>query len=445
MQPNDYSGAFSTLPSPADAMMSGFKNGMVIKDAREKEEAQKAAAAAEAQMNNEMFELSKNPTTEGIARMTVKYPKLSESYKRTYDMLDPAERQAKMTTASQVYAALEAKNPTIASDLLMRQAEGQRNAGNAKEAEASETQAKMIRENPEIAKIVAGKLLAVTMGPDKFAATFKAIGEEKRAEEQAPGVLKKTNADADSAVLDAKKKGVESKYTEQGILLDMEKKGWDIKKIKADIDISRESNRIAAMNAAASRTGNDLKRQELQLKINDAITARDDKVREKVAKAESGITAMDNMMNTVMRLKKNPALNDVIGSLEGSDWYPTGLAAAGTAPQPWASSSDERADAIALIETLKSQAFLSQVPTIQGMGSLSNAEGAKLEQGLQNLGRKQSERQFRDNLDEVLRIVSKGRENITKKYGAPRTAPDTPADGKKPAPAGQQKNIVVDF
>jgi GH24 family phage-related lysozyme (muramidase) len=60
-----------------------------------------------------------------------------------------------------------------------------------------------------------------------------------------------------------------------------------------------------------------------------------------------------------------------------------------------------------MIDTLGSQAFLSQIPNIKGMGQLSNAEGEKLQAALQNFTRKQSEKQFRDNLAEANRLLTK--------------------------------------
>ena len=81
----------------------------------------------------------------------------------------------------------------------------------------------------------------------------------------------------------------------------------------------------------------------------------------------------------------------------------------------------------ALIDTLGSQAFLAQIPNIKGMGALSNAEGEKLQSAFQNLGRTQSEAQFRANLDEASRLLKKGREALAKSSGVPLGKPDTPA------------------
>jgi hypothetical protein len=117
----------------------------------------------------------------------------------------------------------------------------------------------------------------------------------------------------------------------------------------------------------------------------------------------------------VDRVLKNPSLGDVLGSFEGR--------------MPGAASilDDEESDAIALIDTLGSQSFLSQIPNIKGMGALSNEEGKKLQAALQNLDRAQSEKQFKDNLKEAQRLLLKGRKNLATQYGLPDTVPDTPA------------------
>lgn len=427
MNPIDYSGAFNDGPSPQASLMQGYKDGVGMQAMQQEQQQKQAALARQQQMNADLQALSQNPTSQAIGQMSIKYPQLSEQFKRSYDMLEPAQKQAKLDHATQVYAALNADQPEIAQKLLKEQATALRNSGDERGAGATDAMAEIIKINPGFAKTSAGLLVSSIAGPEKFASTFAALGGEQRAAEQAPGQLMKTNADGEAAVADAATKKVGAKYAEQGALLELEKKGWDITKIKADIQIAKESNRIAAMNAAASREGNTLKREELQLKIDDARTARDDKVREKVSKAESAVTSMDNMLNTIQRVLKSPGLNDVLGSLEGSSAYPNQAMAMVTGLSPVNSSGDDRADAIALIDTLGSQAFLSQVPTVQGMGSLSNAEGEKLQSALQNLSRKQSETQFRASLNEAARLVTKGRENVSKKFGAPASTPDTPA------------------
>jgi hypothetical protein len=149
------------------------------------------------------------------------------------------------------------------------------------------------------------------------------------------------------------------------------------------------------------------------------------------------------MLNTADRVLKNPSLDSVIGSIQGR--LP-------------AIASDEANDAIALIDTLGSQAFLSQIPAMKGTGSLTEREGDKLQASLTNLSRTQSEQQFRYNLNEAQRLMLKARKNLSEKTGVPIGAPDRPNAPKQSSqfapsvpgapeastPTGQ-KNIVVDF
>ncbi len=426
MGPLDYSGAFAAQ-DPSAALMDGIKNGVAIRGIQDQRALAEQAKLRDAAMRADLAELSANPTAAKIGQYSLKYPQLSEQFKRSYDMLAPEEKAAKLNEATQIFTAFSKNKPDVGLRLMREKAQALRNAGDERGAGATEAMAKVFEMDPGFATFNTGTMVNAMAGPEKFAAAFKEMGEATRAEDQAPAVLRKGNADADAAEADASTKKVGAKFAEQGALLELEKKGWDIKKIKEDIDIAKQSNRIAAMNAAVAREGNSLKRQELQIKIDDALSERDSKVREKVSKAESGVAAMDNMLNTVERVLKNPGLNDVLGSLEGASYYPNIAAGSVTALNPLTSSSDDRADAIALIDTLGSQAFLSQVPTVQGMGSLSNAEGEKLQSALQNLSRRQSEKQFRTNMEEVRRIVGKARTNVGKRYGAPVGNPDTPA------------------
>lgn len=419
MGPLDYSSPFANLPTAGASLMQGVQAGAAIQQAQVERQQKQLAAQQAQQQRDDLAALSQNPTPDAIASLMIKYPALSEQLKRGSDVLTSAQQQGRLDSASQVYAALQSGAPDIAAQLLKDQAAAARNSGNERDAQAADTFAKMVTEHPEFAKTTIGLRLAAAVGPEKFAETFAKMGSEQRAQELQGDAVRKGKADADAAGSKAQTAATEAKYADQAALLELDKKGWDIKALRADMEYKRESNRIAAMNAAANRESNSLKKQELQLKIQDTIRERDDKLREKVSKVESATTSIDNMINTVERVLANPSLSNVVGSIEGR--LPSVL-------------SDEGADAIALIDTLGSQAFLSQVPSIQGMGALSNAEGEKLQSALQNLKRTQSETQFRANLKEVQRLVLKSRESISKRYGVPVGAPDVPAAPQSSTP-----------
>lgn len=59
------------------------------------------------------------------------------------------------------------------------------------------------------------------------------------------------------------------------------------------------------------------------------------------------------------------------------------------------------------VETLKSQVFLTQVEKMKGMGALTDAEGARLEKSIASLDINLGEDQFKKNLLEIERVLSR--------------------------------------
>lgn len=183
---------------------------------------------------------------------------------------------------------------------------------------------------------------------------------------------------------------------------------------------------MKVLEARARKETDDIKKQELELrtqelqqKIDDAKRARETASNEKVAGLESARSNLDNMLNTLSRVKNTDV--DVIASATGpfDTMIPT--------------LSRDTADFEELVQTLGSQAFLSQIPLIKGMGQLSNAEGEKLQAALQNFSLRQSPERLKENLAEAERLLMKARANIAKQYGAEETKPDTPAKQAEPA------------
>jgi hypothetical protein len=93
----------------------------------------------------------------------------------------------------------------------------------------------------------------------------------------------------------------------------------------------------------------------------------------------------------------------------------------------------ETADFEELIENLDAQAFLSQIPNMKGLGSLSDAEGLRVTRALQNFSLRQSPEQLRENVQEAQRLMLKARRYLADEYGMPDTLPDTPFVETDPA------------
>ena len=378
------------------------------RDYREQQKKDQAAADLKMQYADDVKAYFAKPSASGLSMLTAKYPGQREAFKDIGDRMSAEQKAVELPVMAQAFHAITTGKPDAAKLLVDQQIEGMQNSG------MDATKLKMIRSQldsdpTQVAGLIG--LVGSSIDPDGWG---KMMGE-KRAQDLQPSLVRKGVAEAGAAESDASVKAVKAKFAESEAVLDLEKKGWDIKKLQADIDIDRQNARIAAMNAAANREANAIKRQELRLKVNEAIAKRDETARGKIAEVESANSNIDNMLNTIDRVMSNPSLKDVVGSFEGR--------------MPAAASmlDDQESDAIALLDTLGSQAFLAQIPNIKGMGALSNAEGEKLQSALQNLSRAQSEKQLTSSLKEAQRLMIKARKNVADRYGVKQSVPDTPA------------------
>lgn len=203
MNPLDYSGAFADIPSPIQAFTQGLQGGAAVQQIDAQQQAVAAAQQQQASMRADLAALSQNATPQAIAAMSIKYPQLSEQFKRSFDMLAPEQQQAKLASAVPVHAAVLAGEYGVAAKQLREHATALENSGNAQEAQQTRAMADLIEQHPETAKLTTGALLAQAMGPDKYAAAFSGIGAEGRAAEQAPSDLAKKQADAKKAAAEA--------------------------------------------------------------------------------------------------------------------------------------------------------------------------------------------------------------------------------------------------
>lgn len=391
-------------PDIAGGLLGGIQAGQQLAAGRAKTEAANLAVQQQKQYAADLQTYLQNPTPQGAAAMTVKYPEQREAFKQSWDLLDEAQQGAQYRSGVQVYSALQNNSPEVAKQIVDQQIEAMENSGE----DASNY--KMIRDaierNPSGAAAQIGLTLSA-LEPDKWA---KVMGE-MRESQLAPSKLTESQAKASKAATDAK-------FAESAAVQDLAKGGWEIQKLANDINISRQNAQIAALNAATAREGNSIKKQELQLKLQDKIAARDAKVNEKVAEVSSARATIDNMLNTADRVLQTPV--DVISS------------AAGPVSSKLPTLSSDTSDFEELLNTLSSQAFMAQIPALKGMGALSNAEGEKLQSSLQNLSLRQSPERLVENVKEAQRLILKSRANLSDKFGVPDVTPDTPASAPSP-------------
>lgn len=387
MEPINYTSAFANIPSPQSAMLDGLKLGGAMRAQQQAQADAEKAALAKQQMNADLAALSQNPTTDAIGRMSIKYPQLSEQFKRSFDILDPGQKQAKLEHASQVYAAINSNKPDIAIDILNKQAAASRNAGNEADARSAETMATMVRDHPDMAKTSAGLILSSAVGPEKFAATYGAVGGEQRAQAQAPADLAKKNADAVKAGADA--------TVAAGTIPAM------IQKPVEENLTAANARKVADLNVQIAQANSETQRGQLILERDKLIASQGQQGTEKGDAAQNQIDSAQHALNTIASLRSDPMMKETPGNWAAGMGTMLGKLL-GAVP------GTENKDFRGQLESLKSQVFLPAVQQVKGMGALSNSEGDKLTAAVAALDADMSPKAFTNALGVVDRYMQKG-------------------------------------
>ena len=154
--------------------------------------------------------------------------------------------------------------------------------------------------------------------------------------------------------------------------------------------------------------------QWVEMKARAAAAGRETGTEQvKSAQALPGVLATaEQLLETVDRARKHPGLS---ASLGWGAYVPNKPGGPG-------------ADFQAILQQLKGQAFLKMFDALRGAGAITEMEGAKATDALAALPLTQSEKQFKEQLDLIDRIVKKGIETARQKApGAP--APKAPTAG----------------
>lgn len=385
MDPINYSGSLIGLTQdPAQALLGGLKTGAAVGDLQFQAQQRELQQQALQRQQTDLATLvaNPNPTAQDYANYTLRNPQAAEATKQAFGLLDESRQKQTIGVASKVYSALQAGRADLADQILEAQEQAHGNGGNPGDLESTKVLRELVKTNPQQATQMAGLFLSSAMGAKNFAGAFGAISKEARDNENAPLVQQKAQAE----------------------LSDTQSK---IDTRAADLEIKRADTKIKALTANIAKEGNELKKQKLQADLDSAQTKRDQLARDKSAGTESALASLDNAVDTISKLESHPGLSGNLGKT-------------GVIPNiPGSDSSN----AAALIEQLQSQTFLGSIQSMKGMGALSDAEGAKLNNAIASLNTKQSEPQFRAQLASIKQLFEKGRERAAKQAGttiAPR-------------------------
>lgn len=429
MQPYNYQ---IQTQNPFEAAIGGLQLGMNLQEIQAQRQAKAQAQALQIQQQEaalqrqqlmqqeyQRFMSNQNPTFKDYQSFAMLQPdeKKSAQIMSLFDAQTKQGQTEVLDFTGKLGASLTMGNAQLSAEMLRSRAESSKNSGKSDDAKLYDSIAQKLEAgeiNTGTALKTLGMVVSQLPGGDKVIEGWNKLSEETRKQEMQPTAMREAQAKATTAEVGAK-------FVESKAISELEQAGWNIKKMQADMDIAKQNARIAAMNAATAREGNTLKKQELQLKVNEAIQKRDGDIRGKVAEVENARFNIDNLLNTADRIVGTPL--SVIESATGpiSLRLPT--------------LSQDTADFESLIENLDAQAFLSQIPQMKGTGALSENEGKKLAAALQSLSLKQSPAQLIGNVKEMQRLMLKARKSLADKYGMPENVPDTPAAAKSTSAA----------
>lgn len=389
------------------------------------------------QLEQEQFAADLNaamqaPTVDAFSRLGAKYHSKQPAISAAWEMMGAARQDEEFTTGSKIFQAIGRGRPDVAKSILQEKLEAAKAGGQP--TEKIKTMLDGLDRDPKEVMGTIGAVLA-TADPKRW----KTIQEINQAAELQPLKVDKAKQELEKErVLTGKersladKAAVEAKYAESAAATDLAKKNWDITKLQNDISVSRQNMAIATLNSKLAKEANDLKKNEIQQKIDAAKEKREQAIRDRAAEASTSIAASDNLNNTVEKI-----LNMAVTGRDKSG-KPTGFtgtieSATGPISSRMPTLGQDVADFEETINTLGSQITMSRIGEMKG--ALSDKDLATLQSSLQSLSLRHSPQQLVNNLLEVQRLTQKARKNTMDKFGAPATlsVPDTPAAQPSPA------------
>lgn len=405
MNPIDYR---VQVAQPFLAGLQGFQaiNQVMDQQAARAEAQRQAEMQRQAQMRQQealgAYFANPNPTAQDYAKVLAAAPQLREQLGAGWSAMNEEQRKNNFSFGSQAYSAALSGKPEQAAQMFRDRATAIRNAkGSEQEAAAHEAIAKLVEQYPQYATRMIGLRLAAA-DPDRFSTIMQTLGQENRAEAKASAELRQAIATANKAESEAQTAAVAAKYADSAAVLDLQKKGWDIKALEADTEFKRQNTRIAYLNAQIARETNELKRQELQVKLDEAKEAREAKAREKESNFTDAMTQLDDALQLVDEIRSSPS----------GLWWATG-ATADTAAVPGTGARTTAGK----IEQLKNALAAPNLEKLKGAVSDKDIEFIK--NIAANLDRRQPTADVEREIAKIEATLLRGRQDTAKRFGAP--------------------------
>ncbi|MGG2141180.1 phage DNA ejection protein [Symbiopectobacterium sp. RP] len=184
-----------------------------------------------------------------------------------------------------------------------------------------------------------------------------------------------------------------------------EAQGW------ANVDIAQQNVKVRKLElqdkALDRKIQNETNQVQLGILQDKRAATQRDLGQARTDKVDAYNTSMDTMTRTI------DTANKVLDSPGFTGYFGVNLIP-GT--NRWIPGTDA-ADTSALVDTLKSQGFMSGIQQMRGLGALSNAEGQKVMDAIGNLSASQSEKSARASIKAIIDTTQMAQKRLQQKYG----------------------------
>lgn len=350
-------------------------------------------AEAEQYKRQRFYEVSQNPKSTEVQKLMLEFPELHEGLGKALDSFSADEKRNTLNMTYSVLSALEKGNSETATKVIDSQIEAAKQSKNADAVERLEVLRNSVIANPNAARFMMKGALFANMGKD-YGDLMKNIESAETESATRDSSVRKGEAEATKAETDAQYAG--------------EKARVDIADKRSLIEDRKFDQRIKTMEVALSKETNELKREELQIKIDDAKRAREESTRMKTAEAD---TAMSSIATTKGLLSDILSDEDTLRSATGVGAWRGAIP--GTQSRSMAGKIEQLQNALAAenLDRLK--------------GAMSDKDIQFIKNISANLDRYQDEDKLVAELKRVQQVLNDAEVRASKKYGRDGKADQT--------------------
>lgn len=282
IQTEDVGNAFRAgMRQQADVMASiaDYQKAQAITTAAQQK------AEADAYKRQRFQAVAQNPTSKDVQALMLEFPELHEGLGKSLEFMSADEKKNTQQLSFSVLSALEKGKGDTAVQVIDQQLEAAKKANDPVNTERLEVLRNAVIASPDGARFALKGLLFSTMGGKDYGDLMKNL-------EAAETDRATRDAKARQEVAKAKQEEVGAQYAGETARVTIEDKRSSIEDRKFD-------QRIKTMEVALSKETNELKRQELQIKIDEAKAKKEETARIKAGDAANELSTIDSSRSII--------------------------------------------------------------------------------------------------------------------------------------------------